>query len=159
VAWLGLAVTIVAASTFAILQAVEGIALKRAVDSWYAIPPAATTTTSSSSSEEKAIAFRLAEAIRWTEIGINSFNRIIQGVVAILFGVAIAKSAILSRWIGWLGVFSGAATIVAGVGVAYLGFAPIPIVGDLATFISFAWVIILGVFMWRKTTVKEAISR
>jgi hypothetical protein len=145
-AWLGFAVTIMAASTFAILQAVDGIALKRAVDLWYATPAA--------SSEEKAIAFRVAEGIRWTEIGINSITRIIQGAVAIIFGVAIAKSAILSRWIGGLGIFSGAATIVAGVGVAYLGFAPLPVVGDLATFISFAWVIILGVFMWRKTMVR-----
>src|SRR5919109_4552342 len=37
-AWLGFAVTIMAASTFTILQAVDGIALKRAVDSWYTIP-------------------------------------------------------------------------------------------------------------------------
>jgi hypothetical protein len=37
-ALLGLATTIVAASTFAILQAVDGIALKRAVDSWVAAP-------------------------------------------------------------------------------------------------------------------------
>ena len=153
-AWLGFALTIMAASTFAILQAVDGIALKRAVDPWYAIPP-----TSSSSSEEKAIAFRVAEAIRWTEIGINSFNRIIQGAVVIIFGAAIAKSAILSRWIGAFGVVAGAATIVAGVGVAYLGFAPLPVVGDLSTYISFAWVIILGIFMWRKTMVKKTVTR
>jgi hypothetical protein len=152
-AWLGFALTIMAASTYAILQAVDGIALKRAVDSWYAIPP-----TSSSSSEEKAIAFRVAEAIRWTEIGINSFNGIIQGAVAIIFGAAIAKSTILNRWIGGFGVVAGAATVVAGVGVAYLGFAPLPIVGDLATFISFAWVIILGIFMWRKTMVKKIVT-
>jgi len=153
-AWLGLAVTIMAASTFAILQAVDGIALKRAVDSWYS-----TSAATSPSSEEKVIAFRVAEGIRWVEIGINSINRIIQGAVAIIFGAAIAKSAIVSRWIGGFGMFSGAATIVAGVGVAYLGFAPLPVVGDLATFISFAWVIILGVFMWRKTMVKETINR
>jgi hypothetical protein len=95
-AWLGFAVTIMAASTFAVLQAVDGIALKRAVDSWHDIPPTS-SSSSFSSSEEKAIAFRVAEAIRWTEIGINSINRIIQGVVAIIFGAAIAKSAILSR--------------------------------------------------------------
>ena len=142
-AWLGFAVTIAAVSTFAILQAVDGIALKRAVDSWY------TTTT-----EEKAIAFRVAEGIRWIEIGINSINRIIQGAVAIIFGVAIAKSALLSRWIGAVGIFAGAATIIAGVGVAYVGFAPMPIVGDMATIASFTWAVILGIFMWRKTMVK-----
>jgi hypothetical protein len=146
--WLGLVTAIITASTFTILQAVDGIALKIAVDTWYAIP------SPSAGEEEKAIAFRVAEGIRWTEIGINSINRIIQGAVAIIFGVAIAKSAFLSRWIGGFGIFAGAATIIAGVGVAYVGFTPLPIVGDVSTITSFAWVVILGIFMWRKTMVK-----
>jgi hypothetical protein len=69
------------------------------------------------------------------------------------------KSTILRRWIGVFGIFAGAATIIAGIGVAYLGFAPLPAVGDLATYISFAWVIILGIFMWRKTRVKQMMTR
>jgi hypothetical protein len=145
-AWFGLVTAILVAGSFAILQGVDGIALKIAVDNWYTIPPA--------DSEEKAIAFRVAEGIRWTEIGINSYNRILQGAVAIIFGVAIAKSALLSRWIGGVGIFAGAATVIAGVGVAYVGFAPLPIVGDASTVISFAWIAILGIFMWRKTRVK-----
>ncbi len=147
-AWFGLVTAIITASTFTILQAVDGIALKIAVDTWYAIPPSA------ADSEEKAITFRVAEGIRWTEIGINSYNRILQGVVALIFGVSIVKSAVLARWIGAIGIFAGAATIIVGVGVAYVGFAPLPIVGDVSTFISFAWIAILGIFMWRKTEVK-----
>jgi hypothetical protein len=38
-AWFGFAVAILAASAFTILQAVDGIALKIAVDTWYTIPP------------------------------------------------------------------------------------------------------------------------
>src|SRR5918995_7181699 len=153
--WLGLVAAIITASTYAILQAVDGIALKIAVDSWYAIPPSSTA----GSEEEKAIAFRVAEGIRWTEIGINSYNRILQGLVALIFGVAIVKSALLSRWIGAVGIIAGAATVIAGVGVAYVGFAPLPIVGDVSTFISFAWIAILGIFMWRKTMTKKIISK
>jgi Domain of unknown function (DUF4386) len=153
-AWFGLVAAILTASTFTILQAVDGIALKIAVDTWYAIPPSA-----ADSEEEKAIAFRVAEGIRWTEIGINSYNRILQGVVSLIFGVAITKSALLSRWIGAVGIFTGAATVIAGVGVAYVGFAPLPIVGDVSTFISFAWIAILGIFLWRKTLTKKMVSR
>src|SRR5215204_3558754 len=153
-AWFGLVTSILTASTFTILQAVDGIALKMAVDTWYAIPPSA-----ADSEEEKAIAFRVAEGIRWTEIGINSYNRILQSVVSLIFGVAIVKSALLSRWIGAVGIIAGAATVIAGVGVAYVGFAPLPIVGDVSTFISFAWIAILGIFMWRKTREKKIISR
>jgi hypothetical protein len=80
----GFAVAIVTASTLAILQAVDGIALKRAVDSWTAAP-----------AEEKVITFRVAEGIRWTEISINSIFHILQGSVAVIFGVAIATSTFL----------------------------------------------------------------
>src|SRR5919198_4650773 len=62
-AWFGLAAAIIAASTYAILQAVDGIANKLADVSWYAIP---SSSSSAGSEEEKAIAFRVAEGIRWT---------------------------------------------------------------------------------------------
>src|SRR3712207_3135305 len=96
-AWMGLAATIAAGSALAVLQAVDGIALKIAVDSWYSIPP---SSASDAGEGEKAIAFRVAEGIRWVEIAANSFFRILQGSVGIIFGVAITSSAVLSRWIG-----------------------------------------------------------
>ena len=143
-AWLGFAVAIVAASTLAILQAVDGIALKRAVDSWADAP-----------AEEKAITFRVAEGIRWTEIGINSIFRILQGTVAVIFGIAIVKSTLLSRWIGGVGVFAGAVIIIAGVEVAYVGFASSYAgVDAVSAIIYFIWVGILGVYMLRKTMAK-----
>lgn len=102
-AWFGLVTAILTASAFTILQGVDGIALKIAVDTWYAIPPTA-ADSDGGGEEEKAIAFRVAEGIRWIEIGINSYFRILQGTVAIIFGVAIVKSALLSRWIGGFGI-------------------------------------------------------
>jgi hypothetical protein len=151
--WLGLVAAIITASTYAILQAVDGIALKIAVDSWYAIPPSSTA----GSEEEKAIAFRIAEGIRWTEIGINSYYRMLQGAVALIFGIAIAKSAILSRWIGAVGIAVGAVGIAAGVVTAYVGFSEL--VADLSILTLYPWIVILGIFMWRKTRAKKIISR
>jgi hypothetical protein len=110
-AWIGLALTIMTASAIAVLQAVDGIALKMAVDSWVAAPP-----------EEKAIIFRVAEGIRFIEYGTNSIFRILQGTVAVIFGVAIVKSKILSKWIGGAGIIVGVITIYAGMKVAYLAF-------------------------------------
>ena len=153
-AWLGLVAAIITASTFTILQAVDGIALKVAVDTWYAAPPSA------DAGEEKAIALRVAEGIRWTEWGIQAYYRMLQGTVAVIFGVAIAKSALLSRWIGAVGVFAGAVTIAAGVVVAYVGFSSVrDPVADLSTLILYPWIIILGIFMWRKTRVKKMVAR
>jgi hypothetical protein len=67
-AWIGLVLAIMTASAIAVLQAVDGIALKRAVDSWVSAPP-----------EEKAITFRVAEGIRFIEYATNSIFRILQG--------------------------------------------------------------------------------
>jgi hypothetical protein len=146
-AWMGLAATIAAGSALAVLQAVDGIALKMAVDSWYAVPAA--------DGEEKAIAFRVVEGIRWIEIAANSFFRVLQGSVGVLFGVTILASGIFHRWIGALGVFAGVATIILGVRVAYVGFATVGSIEDtVSTWTYLAWVVILGIFMWRKTMAK-----
>jgi hypothetical protein len=139
-AWIGFSVAIIAASTLSILQAVDGIALKRAVDSWTVAP-----------AQEKMAAFRVAEGIRWTEIGTNSIYRILQGTVAIVFGVAITLKYIVGRWIGATGIFAGALTIAAGVEVAYVGFASVNAgLGLYSKIIYYMWIAILGAFMWRK---------
>jgi hypothetical protein len=152
-AWFGLVVAIITTSTYAILQAVDGIAQKIATSSWYAIPPPPSSSSSTAGSEEeKAIAFRVAEGIRWTEIGINSYFRMLQGAVGIIFGVAIVKSGLLSRWIGAVGIAVGAVSIAAGVITAYIGFSE-P-VSNIWAVTLYLWIIILGIFMWRKTKVK-----
>src|SRR5919109_4245712 len=146
-AWIGFAITIIAASTLSILQAVDGIALKRAVDSWVVAP-----------AEEKMAAFRVAEGIRWTEEGTHSIYRTLQGTVAIVFGVAIVKSVILSRWIGAVGIAAGVLWIAAGVDVAYVGFASVNVgLGVISKIIYYIWIGILGAFMWRKTILKKAL--
>jgi hypothetical protein len=152
-AWFGLVIAILTASTFTILQAVDGIALKIAVDTWYAIPP------DIDREGEKAIALRVAEGLRWTEWGIQAYYRILQGAVALIFGVAIVKSVILHRWIGAVGIAAGATGIAAGVVVAYVGFSSArDLVADLSTLILYPWLVILAIFMWRKTRAKKMVS-
>lgn len=52
-------------------------------------------------------------------------------------------------------MFAGAATIIAGVEVAYVGFASSHAgLGEVSMVIYFIWVGILGVFMWRKSVSK-----
>jgi hypothetical protein len=143
-AWIGLALAIMTASAIAILQAVDGISLKMAVDSWVATP-----------TEEKDITFRVAEGIRFIEYGTNSIFRILQGTVAVIFGIAIIKSKLLSRWIGGAGVVIGAVTIYAGLEVAYLGFGGLTTMIGISTIIYFIWVGILGGFMWKKSMARS----
>jgi hypothetical protein len=67
-------------------------------------------------------------------------------------------SALLAKWIGGVGIFAGAVTVIDGVGVAYVGFAPCPLWEMSLHSFSFAWIVILGIFMWRKMREKKIIS-
>jgi hypothetical protein len=147
--WLGLVTAIITASTFTILQAVDGVALKIAANTWYAIPP-------SEEEERKAMYLGVAEGLRWTEWGTQAYYRMLSGTVSLIFGIAIVKSVVLSRWIGAVGIAAGVVSIAAGVVVAYVGFSSArDLVADLSTFIFYPWLVILGIFMWRKARVKE----
>ena len=129
-----------------VLQAVDRIANKMVDDSWFAAPP-----------EEKAITFRVAEGIRFIEYGTNSIFRIFQEV-AVIFGVVIVKSKILSKWIGGAGVVIGAVVIYAGIEVAYLafGYANVGGLRGISMIIYFVWVGILGCLMWKKSMSKTS---
>jgi hypothetical protein len=147
--WLGLVTAIITASTFTILQAVDGVALKIAADTWYAIPPG-------EEEERKAMYLGVGEGIRWTEYGLQAYYRMLSGAVSLIFGVAIVKSIVLNRWIGAVGIAAGVVTIASGVVTAYVGFSSArDLVADLSTAIFYPWLVILGIFMWRKTRVKE----
>jgi len=149
-AWFGLVTAVMTAATFTILQAVDGIALKIATNTWYAIPPG--------EEERKAIYLGVAEGIRWNEWGLQSYYRMLWGAASLIFGVAIVKSAVLSKWIGAVGIAAGVVTIASGVVMAYVGFSSArDLVADLSTFIFYPWLVILGIFMWRKTREKKKV--
>jgi Na+/melibiose symporter-like transporter len=73
--------------------------------------------------------------------------------LAIMFGVAIVKSKLLSKWIGKAGVVIGAVIIYAGIEVAYLafGYANVGGLRGITMIIFSIWVGILGGLMWRKS--------
>src|SRR5215212_10039974 len=134
----GLAAAVATAASFTVLQAVDGIALKRAVDAWASAPAA-----------QKPAAFAAAEAIRWTEIGMNSLSYFLAGLTLFLFGLAIALGRVYPRWVGLVAAISGAAFMYNGIGVvAYEGFVPsiIKLVGLLLLAV---WAFIMAFLMWR----------
>jgi hypothetical protein len=73
VAPFGLAAAVTTAASFTVLQAVDGITLKRAVDVWASAP-----------AEQEVAAFAAAEAVRWTEIGMNSLSFFLAGLTVFL---------------------------------------------------------------------------
>lgn len=102
--------TVATAAGWSVLQAVDGIALKQAVDAWIG-------------ATGPARAFRLADAetVRWTEWGVQSYVRVLFGLTLLVHAAAILTARILRGWTGWVAVLAGALSIAWGVDVGYSG--------------------------------------
>lgn len=134
----GFAAAVLTAASLTMLQAVDGVALKWAVDNWASAP-----------TDQESAAFAAAEGLRWTEYSLQSFSNILLGLTFILYGLAIALGTIYPRWLGWVAVCSGVAWIVHGLMVPYVGlFHSIP--RGVAQVLMYLWVFIMAVLMWRK---------
>ena len=143
----GFAAAVTAAASYTVLQAVDGITLKRAVDAWASAP-----------ADQQTAAFAAAEAVRWIEIAMNSFSFFLAGLTLFLFGLAIALGSVYPRWAGLIAAVSGAAFMYDGaVVVAYEGFVPsiIKLVGLLLLAV---WAFIMAVLMWRYGGSRRRIS-
>ena len=102
--WLGFFAAISTGVSMAlngVLYAIDGVALKQAVDAWASAPVA-----------EQAARFASAEAIRWLEWGTNSYQGYTFGLGLVLLGAAIAVTARVPRLIGFLMGLSGLSFIV-----------------------------------------------
>jgi hypothetical protein len=140
VAELALLVALAALAAAAVLQAVDGIALKAMVDRWAAAPDG-----------EKPAAFVAALAVRHIEIGVAAFAAFLFGGAGILFGIALAASARYPAWLGWLGIIGGAGTLAGGVLIAFTGFSSAEMnVAMPSGLVMIVWIAAAGVIMWRR---------
>lgn len=100
-----------ALALYAALQAVDGVALKQAVDAWAAAPE-----------PEKPARFATAEGIRWLEWGMRSYQNFLLGTALVLLGVVVAAARDVSRMIGYLMALSGLAYLAQGWIIGVSGF-------------------------------------
>jgi hypothetical protein len=141
----GLAAAVTTAASYTVLQAVDGITLKRAVDAWASAPV-----------DQQTAVFAAAEAVRWTEIGMNSLSFFLAGLTLFIYGVAIAFSRVYPRWVGLIAAISGAAFMYNGaVVVAYEGFVP-SIIKLVGLVLLAVWAFIMTVLMWRNSRLSIA---
>jgi hypothetical protein len=136
---LGAVSAAVALGLYGVLQAVDGVALKQAVDAWVRAPET-----------EKAARFANAETIRWLEWGARSYQSFMLGLTLILLGTAVALSARLPRAIGYLMGLSGLGYIVQGWVIGSEGFSGTDTFAILGAYVLIlAWTIWLVVAAWR----------
>jgi hypothetical protein len=101
---------IASAATWAVLQAVDGVTLKQAVDRWVA-----------ASGTEKATRFADAETVRWIEWGVQSYFRVLLGVAFLLLGAAAVVSRLIPSWLGAVLMVAGLLSVLVGISVGYAG--------------------------------------
>ena len=82
---------VVALALYGVVQAVDGVANKHAVDAWASAPEA-----------EKATRFASAETVRWLEWGANQYQIFMFAVALILLASVIVGTARVPRPIGYL---------------------------------------------------------
>jgi hypothetical protein len=135
----GAASAVVALALEGALQAVDGVANKQADLAWV-----------SAADAEKAARFASAEAIRWIEWGMRSYQAFALGLAVLLFAAAVVRVAWAPRPIAFLMGLSGLAYVAQGWIVGSEGFSPAmsnAIV--LAEVLSIVWMIWLVVLAWR----------
>jgi hypothetical protein len=130
---------VVALALYGVLQAVDGVALKQAVDAWMRAPDA-----------EKAARFASAEAIRWLEWSLRSYHSVMLGLSLVLFATVIVGTARLPRPIGYLMGLSGLAYIAQGWVLGAEGFSDSNTIPTLLGIVSLlAWSTWFVITVWR----------
>lgn len=140
--WLGLFGAIaacIALALAAVVYAVDGVALKQAVDAWASAPAG-----------EQAARFASAEALRWLEWGTRSYLDFVLGLALVLYATVIVGTARVPRPIGYLMGLSGFAWLVLGWMLGVDGFSPIgEVPSDAAQVLLPAAIIWLLIVAWR----------
>ena len=135
----GAASAVVTLALYGVLQAVDGVALKQAVNAWASAPDA-----------EKAARFASAEAIRWLEWGVRSYQNFALGLALLLFAAAVVRTAWVPRPIAYLMGLSGLTYLVQGWVAGSEGFSQTETIAIvLAEVLNVAWMIWLVVVAWR----------
>jgi hypothetical protein len=143
----GAASAAVTLALYGVVLAVDGVALRQAVNAWASAPDA-----------EKAARFATAEAIRWLEWGTRSYQNFALGLAVLLLAAAVVRTAWVPRPIAYLMGFSGLTYLVQGWVAGTEGFSPTHTIAIvLAEVLNVAWMIWLVVVAWRMKETPEAL--
>jgi hypothetical protein len=135
----GAAAAVATLALYGVVLAVDGVALKQAVNAWTSAPES-----------EKAARFASAEAIRWLEWGMRSYENFALGLAVLLFAVAVGRTARVPWPIASLMGLSGLAYLMQGWVAGSEGFSPThTMLIVLAEVLNLAWMIWLVVVAWR----------
>ena len=144
----GSASTTATLALYGAVLAVDGVALKQAVNAWINAP-----------SGEKAARFASAEAMRWLEWGTRSYANFTLGL-AVLCAAAVVGTALIPRPIVFVMVLSALTYLGQGWLSGTQGFSPSHTLGIIAgEGFNAVWMTSLLVLAWRMPVPESASSR
>lgn len=136
---LGALMSAVALGLYGVLQAVDGVALKHAVDALAGAP-----------TDQKAARFAAAETVRWLEWGTRSFHSYALGIALVLIGTAALTSGRLPRMLGALITLSGLPALAQGWVLGSQGFTDEDTTAILVGYaLTLIWTTWLAFLAWR----------
>ena len=136
----GSVTAILIAAVFAVQMAVDGVALRSAIDTW-----------TSAAGPEKASAFQVAEGLRDVEKGLSGFFHLNNGLTLVALGLSVALGHLYPRWLGWVAVLAGLGFLTGGVVTAHSGFsADAGLVLTPGLLLLAVFVVGIGISMWRR---------
>src|SRR4029079_18485867 len=125
----GAALAAVTLALYGVVLATDGVALKQAVTAWASAPDA-----------EKAARFASAEAVRWLEWGMRSYQNFALGLALLLFAAAVARPPRIPRPIAPLMALAGLTYLVQGWVVGSDGFSQTESLAIVASYVlNLAW--------------------
>jgi hypothetical protein len=132
----GTASTTATLALYGVVLAVDGVALKQAVNAWANAPEA-----------EKAARFATAETMRWLEWGTRSYENFTLGLSVLLAGIVVRK-ALLPRPITYVMGLAAIAYLVQGWHAGIEGFSPTHtsaiVAGEVLNGVWMTWLLVVG---------------
>ena len=125
----------IALALYGVEQAVDGVALKQAVDAWVSAP-----------ATEQAARFASAQAIRWLEWGSSSYQEFMFGLALVLYAIVIVWTARVPRPLGYLMGLSGLAFIISGWVFGTQGFTAT--IGGLSSATGYSLVLVSAIWLF-----------
>jgi hypothetical protein len=135
-ATLGGVAAVVALSSYAANQALDGIAIQFVARAFVEAP-----------AQERAMALSIAEAVRHIEQGLSGMVATNLGIAFALLGGAIILSRVLPSWLGWTAALAGAAQLVIGISIYFLGFSQ-HVLSFWAGVLLLTWMLAASVVLW-----------
>jgi hypothetical protein len=129
-------------ATAAVLQAVDGVALKAMVDLW------------SSASDDRTALFAATLAVRQVEIGLDALLALVLAAAFLSLGVALLAAR--SRGLGGLALATAAAAAADGLALALGGFSDTAMLATTASgLLGLAFLLTAAVWSWRRAATRR----